>query len=102
MIQHCLGASGVPHAVAGNSWRALTGCLEEVREAGLLVLEISSFGLHYLESPGFDVAVLLNVRPDHLNWHASFEEYAADKLRVFEGQGAQDLALVSAGDEIGR
>ena len=102
MIQHCLGASGVPHAVAGNSWRALTGSLEEVREAGLLVLEISSFGLHYLESPGFDVAVLLNVRPDHLNWHASFEEYTADKLRVFEGQGAQDLALVSAGDEIGR
>lgn len=102
MIGHCLTASGVPHAVAGNSWRALTGCLEEVREAGTLVLEVSSFGLHYLESPGFDVAALLNVRPDHLNWHASFEEYAADKLRVFDGQDAKDLALVSAGDEVGR
>ena len=102
MIHHCLDASGVPHAVAGNSWRALTGCLEEVRDAGTLVLEISSFQLHYLESPGFDVAALLNVRPDHLNWHASFDEYVADKLRIFDGQGREDLALVSAGDEVGR
>ena len=102
MVRRCLDASGVPHAVAGNSWRALTGCLGEVRDAGTLVLEISSFQLHYLESAGFDVAALLNVRPDHLNWHASFEEYVADKLRIFDGQGHGDLALVSAGDEVGR
>jgi UDP-N-acetylmuramoylalanine--D-glutamate ligase len=91
----------VPHAVAGNSWRALTGCLDEVRAAGLLVLEVSSFQLHYLSDPGFDVAVLLNARPDHLNWHVSFEEYARDKLRIFEGQGPEDLALVNAGDPLG-
>ncbi len=102
MIGHCLAASGVPHAVAGNSWRALTGCLREVREADALVLEVSSFQLHYLDNPGFEVAALLNVRPDHLNWHASFEEYVADKLRVFDGQGPADLALVSAGDEVCR
>jgi UDP-N-acetylmuramoylalanine--D-glutamate ligase len=102
MLNGMLDTAGVPHAVAGNSWRALTGCLDEVREAGLLVLEVSSFQLHYLGSPGFDVAALLNARPDHLNWHASFEEYARDKLRVFEGQGPEDLALVSAGDPVGR
>ena len=87
--------------MAGNSWRALTGCLEEVHSARLLVLEVSSFQLHYLRDPGFEVAALLNVRPDHLNWHASFDEYARDKLRIFEGQGPEDLALVSAGDRIG-
>jgi UDP-N-acetylmuramoylalanine--D-glutamate ligase len=97
-----LEASGVPHVVAGNSWRDLTGCVVEARDAGLLVLEVSSFQLHYLPSPGFEVAALLNVRPDHLNWHASFEEYAEDKLRIFEGQRPQDLALVSAGDPVGR
>ena len=101
MLRGILDASGVPHVVAGNSWRDLTGCVEAVRDAGLLVLEISSFQLHYLEGPGFGVAALLNVRPDHLNWHASFEEYAADKLRVFGGQDEGDLALVSAGDPIG-
>ncbi|HEX5915542.1 MAG TPA: Mur ligase family protein, partial [Rubrobacter sp.] len=102
MLHHMLEASGVPHAVAGNSWRSLTGCVEEARTAGLLVLEVSSFQLHYLHNPGFEVAALLNVRPDHLNWHASFEEYTGDKLRIFEGQTSEDLALVSAADPIGR
>jgi UDP-N-acetylmuramoylalanine--D-glutamate ligase len=101
MLHRMLEASGVPHAVAGNSWRPLTGCVEEARLAGRLVLEISSFQLHYLQSPGFEVAALLNVKPDHLNWHDSFEEYVADKLRIFEGQRPQDLALVSAEDPVG-
>jgi UDP-N-acetylmuramoylalanine--D-glutamate ligase len=102
MLHAMLEASGVPHAVAGNSWRSLTGCLEQTRTAGLLVLEVSSFQLHYLENAGFEVAALLNVRPDHLNWHESFEEYIEDKLCIFEGQQAEDLALVSATDPIGR
>jgi UDP-N-acetylmuramoylalanine--D-glutamate ligase len=68
MLHHMLKASGVPHSVAGNSWRSLTGCLEETRTAGLLVLEVSSFQLHYLQNPSFEVAALLNERPDHLNW----------------------------------
>ena len=102
MLHAILTASGVPHAIAGNSWRALTGCLDEVREGGLLVLEVSSFQLHYLREPGFDVATLVNVRPDHLNWHASFDESAARQLRVFEGQGPEDLALVSVSDPVGR
>jgi UDP-N-acetylmuramoylalanine--D-glutamate ligase len=76
LLHRMLERAGVPSCVAGNSWRALTGCLDEVREAGLLLLEVSSFQLHYLEEPGFEVAALLNARPDHLNWHASFEEYA--------------------------
>ncbi|HSL01163.1 MAG TPA: UDP-N-acetylmuramoyl-L-alanine--D-glutamate ligase [Rubrobacteraceae bacterium] len=102
MLRRVLDEAGVAHAVAGNSWRALCGCLGEVRAAGLLVLEVSSFQLHYLTDPGFDVAALLNVRHDHLNWHASFEEYVRDKLRVFEGQGSEDLALLSAADRTGR
>ena len=102
MLHRMLQAAGVPHAVAGNSWKTLTGCLEEARAAGLLVLEVSSFQLHYLQSPGFEVAALLNVRPDHLNWHESFEEYIDDKLRIFRGQQAEDLAIVSSRDPIGR
>lgn len=100
MTRRILEASGVEHVVAGNSWSALTGRLEEVRRAGRLVLEVSSFQLHYMTEPGFGAAALLNVRPDHMNWHDSFEEYARDKLRVFEGQVAGDLALLSARDPV--
>lgn len=102
MIQTILSEARVPHTVAGNSWRAITGCLDEARSTGVLVLEVSSFQLHYLKGAGFDVATLLNVRPDHLNWHRSFEEYVTDKLRVFEGQGPEDLTLVSESDSFGR
>jgi UDP-N-acetylmuramoylalanine--D-glutamate ligase len=101
MIHRMLGAAGATHTVAGNSWRSLTGCVEEARMAGLLVLEVSSFQLHFLESPGFEVAALLNVKADHLNWHDSFQEYVADKLRIFGGQQQQDLALRSAEDPVG-
>src|SRR5215204_1400885 len=102
MLHRLLQTSGVPHVVAGNSWRDLTGCVEEARDTGLLILEVSSFQLHYLHSPGFEIAALLNVRPDHLNWHPTFDAYVRDKLRIFEGQRAQDLALMSAGDPVGR
>lgn len=102
MLRSVLDSSGVPHTVAGNSWRDLTGCVEEVRSTGLLVLEVSSFQLHYMGEPGFEVAALLNARPDHMDWHASFEEYRQDKLRVFEGQSPEDLALVAADDRVGR
>jgi UDP-N-acetylmuramoylalanine--D-glutamate ligase len=101
MLDRVLEASGKPHAVAGNSWRALTGCLDEARAAGILVLEVSSFQLHYMSEPGFEVASLLNARPDHMDWHASFAEYRRDKLRVFEGQRETDLALVAADDPVG-
>ena len=102
MLHRVLGAAGVRHTVAGNSWRALTGCLDEILNTGLLVLEVSSFQLHYTTEPGFEIAALLNARPDHLNWHASFEEYRRDKLRVFDGQEPEDLALLGAGDAVGR
>ena len=100
IIHSVLESAKVPHAVAGNSWTALCGKLDEARRSGLLVLEVSSFQLHYLPDAGFEVAALLNVRPDHLNWHDSFEEYVRDKLRIFEGQKPEDLALVSAADPV--
>ena len=102
MLRGMLEASGVPHAVAGNSWRTLTGCVEEALGAGLVVLELSSFQLHFLKEQPFEVAALLNVRPDHLNWHSSFDEYVRDKLKIFEGQRTEDLALVSSKDPVGR
>lgn len=101
MLHRVLDAARVPHTVAGNSWLALTGCLDEILDTGLLVLEVSSFQLHYMTEPGFEVAALLNARPDHMNWHVSFEEYRRDKLRVFDGQGPEDLALLGAGDAVG-
>ena len=44
------------------------------------------------------MAVLLNITPDHLDWHGSLDAYAADKARVFDNQGPQDLAVIDVDD----
>ena len=60
--------------------------------------ELSSFQLEGVERFRADVAVLLNVTPDHLDRHGAFEPYAAAKLRVFERQRDADTAMLCVDD----
>ena len=73
-------AAGRDVAVAGNVGNPLTA----VREAEWVVCELSSFQLEDVDTFACDVAVLLNLEPDHLDRHGSFEAYRAAKLRIFE------------------
>jgi UDP-N-acetylmuramoylalanine--D-glutamate ligase len=73
-------AAGRDVAVAGNVGTPLTS----VRGADWVVCELSSFQLEDVDSFGCDVAVLLNLEPDHLDRHGTFERYRAAKLRIFE------------------
>jgi UDP-N-acetylmuramoylalanine--D-glutamate ligase len=75
-------AAGREVTLAGNEHTPVT----ELREPhGDLVLELSSFALADVDSFACDVAVLLNLEPDHLNWHGTFEQYRDSKLRIFAG-----------------
>ena len=73
-------AAGRDVAVAGNVGTPLTS----VRAADWVVCELSSFQLEDVDTFACDVAVLLNLEPDHLDRHGSFEDYRAAKLRIFE------------------
>jgi UDP-N-acetylmuramoylalanine--D-glutamate ligase len=73
-------AAGRDVAVAGNVGTPLT----TVRDADWVVCELSSFQLEDVETLACDVAVLLNVEPDHLDRHGSFDAYRDAKLRIFE------------------
>jgi UDP-N-acetylmuramoylalanine--D-glutamate ligase len=70
--------------VAGNVGRALTGLDGEVEPGTLVVCELSSFQLEDVHELACEVAVLLNLEPDHLDRYASFEAYRDAKLRIFE------------------
>jgi UDP-N-acetylmuramoylalanine--D-glutamate ligase len=70
--------------VAGNVGRALTDLDGEVEPGALVVCEISSFQLEDVHELACEVAVLLNLEPDHLDRHGSFEAYREAKLRIFE------------------
>ena len=80
---------------AGNVGRALTGVEAEPGE--LVVCELSSFQLEDIDTLRCRVAVLLNLEPDHLDRHATFEAYRDAKLRIFENQREDDIAVVPRG-----
>jgi UDP-N-acetylmuramoylalanine--D-glutamate ligase len=79
-----LRADGRPVEVAGNVGRALTDAAEAAAEDSWIVCELSSFQLEDVQTLACDVAVLLNLEPDHLDRHGTFDAYRAAKLRIFE------------------
>jgi UDP-N-acetylmuramoylalanine--D-glutamate ligase len=90
-----LGAM-IPGAVtAGNVGRALSGV--EAQAGAWVVCELSSFQLEDIHELRPRVAVLVNLEPDHLDRHGSFEAYRDAKLRIFENQTGEDTAVVPRG-----
>lgn len=86
-----------PVAVAGNVGRPLTGLDGSISDDAWIVCELSSFQLEDIEAFRPRVAVLLNLTPDHLDRHGDLEAYRAAKLRIFENQGPDDVAIVPRG-----
>src|SRR5439155_15852323 len=76
-------ADGRDVAVAGNVGRPLSG----IEPAEWIVCELSSFQLEDVHELACEIAVLLNLEPDHLDRHGSFEAYRDAKLRIFERAG---------------
>lgn len=93
-----LERGGVPSVSAGNVGTALSSVAGLIEPGTTIVCELSSFQLEGVERFRSDVAVLLNVTPDHLDRHRDFESYAAAKLRVFERQRPEDVAILCVDD----
>ena len=92
------GDCGVPTRVGGNIGAPLISLVESSTDSTVTVVEISSFQLESIEAFRPEIGVLLNLTPDHLDRHASFEEYATAKMRLFENQLERDFAVLNADD----
>ncbi len=79
-----LRAAGRRVEVAGNVGRALTGVAEEIEPGATVVCELSSFQLEDVHELSCDVAVLINLEPDHLDRHGTLAAYRDAKLRIFD------------------
>jgi UDP-N-acetylmuramoylalanine--D-glutamate ligase len=90
-------AAGRPVEVAGNVGRPLTSLAGQVDESAWVVCELSSFQLEDVDLLRPRIAVLLNLEPDHLDRHGTFEWYVDTKLRIFEMQTEDDVAVVPRG-----
>jgi UDP-N-acetylmuramoylalanine--D-glutamate ligase len=98
LIHHILQVAGFSTMVAGNIGTPLISRVALTSEGTTTVVELSSFQLELIETFHPDIAVLLNLTPDHLDRHKTMEAYAAAKARIFERQTESDFAVLNADD----
>jgi UDP-N-acetylmuramoylalanine--D-glutamate ligase len=98
LVAHILKASNIPTLVGGNIGTPLLALVETSTDPAVTVAEISSFQLETIEAFRPEIGVLLNLTPDHLDRHGTFEEYARAKMRMFENQLERDFAVLNADD----
>jgi UDP-N-acetylmuramoylalanine--D-glutamate ligase len=94
-----LAAQPRPVLVGGNIGTPLTARALDFPADGFVVAEVSSFQLETIEAFRPRVAAVLNVTPDHLDRHRTFEGYVEAKARIFMNQTADDCAVLNADDE---
>ena len=92
LVHHILKTAGVPTTMGGNIGLPILA-QDPLPEGGVYVLELSSSQIDLTKGLDCDVAVLLNITPDHLDRYESFEAYAASKARLFAMQSAEHRAV---------
>ncbi|HWV12432.1 MAG TPA: UDP-N-acetylmuramoyl-L-alanine--D-glutamate ligase [Sphingobium sp.] len=101
LVHHIIEAAGIPTRMGGNIGLPILG-QEPLPEGGVYVLELSSYQIDLTQSLDCDVAVLLNITPDHLDRYNGFEGYVASKARLFEMQSTGHVAVIATEDDPSR
>jgi len=96
LVGDILIAAGLPTLVAGNIGVPVIGLIDESTNDTWTVLEVSSFQLESTEQFHPQIAVILNITPDHLDRHGTFENYALAKERIFAAQNQNDFVVLNA------
>jgi len=99
LIGEILKAAGRATLVGGNIGRPVTAMVEESTAESWSVLEVSSFQLETVEMFRPRIALVLNITPDHLDRHGTFEVYAGLKARITEFQTAEDFLVLNGEDK---
>jgi UDP-N-acetylmuramoylalanine--D-glutamate ligase len=97
LITHILKTAGIPALMGGNIGLPILD-VEPLTEGGVYVLELSSYQIDLTQTLDCDVAVLLNLTPDHLDRYDGFAGYAASKARLFAMQSAGHDAVIGIGE----
>ena len=97
LVAHVLATAGFEVAAGGNIGTPALD-LPALGARGVYVLEMSSYQLEITPTAAYDVAVLLNISPDHLDRHGGMDGYVAAKRLIFRGQAEDDMAVVGVDD----
>lgn len=98
LVTAMLTAAGVDATACGNIGHPFTAAATASAPGAMLVAELSSFQLRFAHSLRPRIGVLLNLAPDHLDWHSDFAAYAAAKGRLWQAQHREDWAVGNAED----
>ncbi|MGC1618112.1 MAG: UDP-N-acetylmuramoyl-L-alanine--D-glutamate ligase [Candidatus Acidiferrum sp.] len=98
LVEHILKTAGMQTILAGNIGTPLVGCVDGMNDDTWTVVELSSFQLELIDRFRPNIGVFLNLTPDHLDRHHTFEAYGASKARIFENQTGEDAAILNADD----
>ena len=99
LATHLLNAGGVPAVAVGNIGMPTIDAVREMSPETVMVAEVSSFQLDATIQFHPEVAAVVNITPDHTDWHGSFDSYARAKAMVFRNLSDGDLALWCADDD---
>ena len=99
LVGKILSDAGLSTLVGGNIGLPVIDLVEKSTAETTSVLEVSSFQLETIEEFHPKIAVVLNITPDHLDRHGSFEAYAAAKTRITKNQGADDFLVLNGEDK---
>src|SRR4051812_45215010 len=100
LLAQMLNACGQSTIACGNIGKPLCEVALEDRNLDVLTVEVSSFQLETIKTFRPSVSVWLNFAPDHLDRYRAVAEYRAAKLRIFENQTADDVAVINAGESL--
>jgi UDP-N-acetylmuramoylalanine--D-glutamate ligase len=96
LVAHVFNACDIKARVAGNIGTTCIEVIQEREPGEYLVAELSSYQLAYANTIKPEAAILLNITPDHLDWHGSFEAYREAKLSLFARMEADEPAVIDA------
>ena len=102
LLAQMLNACGQRTIACGNIGKPLSEVAREKKQFDVLTVEVSSFQLETIKTFRPSIALWLNFAPDHLDRYRSVAEYRAAKLRIFENQTAEDVAIVNAAESLPR
>ena len=95
MTAAILNAAGIKATACGNVGDTVIDAIDRDDAYEVLVLELSSFQLHWARQAQFQAAAILNIADDHLDWHGSFDAYADAKFSILD---RADVAILNADD----
>lgn len=100
LIYSILKSQNIDAYLVGNFGNPIMDIIEQTTNESVLVLELSSFQLHYLKEIKPDIAVFTNISEDHLEWHVGFDNYVKDKSNIFKNMDINDDLIINFDDEL--